>query len=123
MAAVVSSLTPATSAINSTTTTTADDTLKQKTRNAGVISGGRLVARALKNEGVDTIFTLCGGRFGAPHLAVIGNNSAMNQIRYGQLAKYGEERDNVGNLLSDVPFSKFAEMLGGHGEKCATPRR
>ena len=28
-------------------------------------------------------------RFGAPYLAVIGNNSAMNQIRYGQLAKYG----------------------------------
>ncbi|WP_059411540.1 thiamine pyrophosphate-binding protein [Cupriavidus basilensis] len=56
-------------------------------------------------------------RFGVPYLAVIGNNSAMNQIRYGQLAKYGEERGNVGNLLSDVPFSKFAEMLGGYGEE------
>ena len=38
-------------------------------------------------------------RFGVPYIAVIGNNSAMNQIRYGQLAKYGEERGNVGNLL------------------------
>ncbi len=56
-------------------------------------------------------------RFGAPYLAVIGNNSAMNQIRYGQIAKYGEERGDVGNLLSDVPFSKFAEMLGGYGEE------
>lgn len=56
-------------------------------------------------------------RFGVPYLAVIGNNSAMNQIRYGQLAKYGEQRGNVGNLLSDVPFSKFAEMLGGYGEE------
>ena len=56
-------------------------------------------------------------RFGAPYVAVIGNNSAMNQIRYGQLAKYGEERGNVGNLLGDVPFSKFAEMLGGYGEE------
>ena len=56
-------------------------------------------------------------RFGAPYLAVIGNNSAMNQIRYGQLSKYGEERGNVGNLLGDVPFSKFAEMLGGYGEE------
>lgn len=56
-------------------------------------------------------------RFGVPYLAVIGNNSAMNQIRYGQLAKYGEERGSVGNLLSDVPFSKFAEMLGGYGEE------
>ncbi|NUA28075.1 thiamine pyrophosphate-binding protein [Cupriavidus basilensis] len=60
-------------------------------------------------------------RFGVPYLAVIGNNSAMNQIRYGQLAKYGEARGNVGNLLSDVPFSRFAEMLGGYGEEVRDP--
>ncbi|MGI9379964.1 MAG: thiamine pyrophosphate-binding protein [Methyloligellaceae bacterium] len=60
-------------------------------------------------------------RFNAPYLAVIGNNSAMNQIRYGQLAKYGEQRGNVGNLLGDVPFSKFAEMLGGYGEEVRDP--
>jgi len=60
-------------------------------------------------------------RFGVPYLAVIGNNSAMNQIRYGQLAKYGPERGNVGNLLGDVPFSKFAEMLGGYGEEVRDP--
>jgi len=60
-------------------------------------------------------------RFGAPYIAVIGNNSAMNQIRYGQLSKYGEERGNVGNLLGDVPFSKFAEMLGGYGEEVRDP--
>jgi acetolactate synthase-1/2/3 large subunit len=56
-------------------------------------------------------------RFGAPYLAVIGNNSAMNQIRYGQISKYGEQRGDVGNLLGDIPFSKFAEMLGGYGEE------
>src|SRR6187455_525257 len=44
------------------TTTTADDTLKQKSRDVNVISGGHLVAKALKAEGVDTIFTLCGGK-------------------------------------------------------------
>ncbi len=60
-------------------------------------------------------------RFGAPYIAVIGNNSAMNQIRYGQLAKYGESRGNVGNLLGDVPFGKFAEMLGGYGEEVRDP--
>ena len=60
-------------------------------------------------------------RFGAPYIAVIGNNSAMNQIRYGQLTKYGEERGNVGNLLGDVPFGKFAEMLGGYGEEVRDP--
>ena len=42
-------------------TDTATDTLAQKSRSADVISGGHLVARALKTEGVDTIFTLCGG--------------------------------------------------------------
>ena len=56
-------------------------------------------------------------RFGAPYIAVIGNNSAMNQIRFGQITKYGEERGDTGNLLGDVPFSKFGEMLGGYGEE------
>jgi acetolactate synthase-1/2/3 large subunit len=56
-------------------------------------------------------------RFNAPYIAVVGNNSAMNQIRYGQIAKYGKERGDVGNLLGDVPFSKFGEMLGGYGEE------
>lgn len=56
-------------------------------------------------------------RFGVPYIAVIGNNSSMNQIRYGQLAKYGEQRGSIGNKLSDVSFSKFAEMLGGYGEE------
>jgi len=56
-------------------------------------------------------------RFGVPYLAVIGNNSAMNQIRYGQITKYGEERGSVGNLLGNIPFSKFAQMLGGYGEE------
>jgi acetolactate synthase-1/2/3 large subunit len=60
-------------------------------------------------------------RFGAPYIAVIGNNSAMNQIRYGQITKYGEQRGSVGNLLGDVPFGKFAEMLGGYGEEVRDP--
>ena len=60
-------------------------------------------------------------RFGAPYIAVVGNNSAMNQIRYGQIAKYGEQRGNVGNKLGDVPFGRFAEMLGGHGEEVREP--
>ena len=31
------------------------------TESDGTISGGHLVAKALKAEGIDTIFTLCGG--------------------------------------------------------------
>ncbi len=55
-------------------------------------------------------------RFNAPFIAVIGNNSAMNQIRCGQIMKYGEQRGNVGNKLGDVDFELFGQMLGGHGE-------
>ena len=56
-------------------------------------------------------------RFGLPFIGVVGNNSHMNQIRYGQIQKYGRERGDVGNKLGDVPYSKFAEMLGGYGEE------
>lgn len=56
-------------------------------------------------------------RFGAPYIAVIGNNSAMNQIRYGQMAKYGPQRGNVGNKLGDMEFSYFPKMWGGYGEE------
>ena len=60
-------------------------------------------------------------RFGAPYIAVVGNNSAMNQIRYGQMAKYGEQRGNIGNKLGDVEFSHFGRMLGGYGEEVRDP--
>src|ERR1700674_1014431 len=54
-------------------------------------------------------------RFGAPYIAVIGNNSAMNQIRYGQIAKYGAQRGNIGNKLGDMEFSHFPRQWGGWG--------
>ena len=60
-------------------------------------------------------------RFDAPYIAVIGNNSAMNQIRCGQIIKYGEQRGNIGNKLGDVDFEKFGEMLGGYGEAVRDP--
>ncbi len=61
-------------------------------------------------------------RFKLPFIGVIGNNSYMNQIRFGQIAKYGPERGEVGNKLGDVYFSRFAEMLGGHGEEVRRPQ-
>ena len=60
-------------------------------------------------------------RFDLPFLGIIGNNSSMNQIRCGQIMKYGKQRGNVGNMLGDVPYDKFAEMLGGHGEEVREP--
>ena len=45
----------------------------------------------------------------------------MHQLRYGQVAKYGEQRGNVGNKLGDIPYGQFAEMLGGYGEEVRDP--
>ncbi len=59
-------------------------------------------------------------RFGTPFLAVIGNNSAMNMIRYSQMIRYGD-KNGTGTLLSDLSYGKFAEMLGGYGEEVRRP--
>jgi acetolactate synthase-1/2/3 large subunit len=56
-----------------------------------------------------------------PFIAIVGNNSYMNQIRFGQIQKYGAERGNVGNYLGDVHFEKFADMLGVYGEAVHDP--
>jgi acetolactate synthase-1/2/3 large subunit len=60
-------------------------------------------------------------RFNLPFIGVVGNNSYMNQIRYGQIQKYGEERGNIGNKLGDVKYDLFAKMLGGYGEEVREP--
>ena len=60
-------------------------------------------------------------RFNLPFLGVIGNNSAMNQIRCGQIIKYGAERGEIGNRLGSIEYSKFAQMLGGYGEEVRDP--
>jgi acetolactate synthase-1/2/3 large subunit len=60
-------------------------------------------------------------RFDLPFIGVVGNNSYMNQIRYGQIQKYGVERGDVGNKLGDVHYDLFAEMLGGYGEEVREP--
>jgi acetolactate synthase-1/2/3 large subunit len=62
-------------------------------------------------------------RFKLPFVGIVGNNSAWNQIRYGQIAKYGAERGGVANLLSDVHFDQFAKMLGGYGEEVRDPKQ
>src|SRR5437870_13523551 len=67
-------------------TTTAEDTLKQKTRDANVISGGRLVAKALKAEGVDTIFTLCGGHIIDIYDGCLDEGIRIIDVRHEQVA-------------------------------------
>lgn len=62
-------------------------------------------------------------RFDLPFIGVIGNNSYMNQIRAGQIMKYGEAKADVGNYLGDVNFEDFAKMLGGYGEAVRDPKQ
>lgn len=62
-------------------------------------------------------------RFNLPFIGIVGNNSFMNQIRAGQIMKYGKEKGDVGNYLGDVDFEKFAQMLGGYGEAVRDPKQ
>jgi acetolactate synthase-1/2/3 large subunit len=61
-------------------------------------------------------------RYDLPFVGIVGNNSSMNQIRYGQAQKYGLDRERVGNTLGDVRYSEFATMLGGYGEEVHRPQ-
>src|SRR5207253_4788824 len=72
-------------------TTTAEDTLKRKSRDAGLISGGHLVARALKNEGVDTIFTLCGGHIIDIYDGCIDEGIRIIDVRHEQVAAHAAD--------------------------------
>jgi len=72
-------------------TTTAEDTLQRKSRDANVISGGHLVAKALKNEGVDTIFTLCGGHIIDIYDGCVDEGIRIIDVRHEQVAAHAAD--------------------------------
>src|SRR5260221_2408398 len=72
-------------------TTTAEDTLQRKSRDASVISGGHLVAKALKNEGVDTIFTLCGGHIIDIYDGCVDEGIRIVDVRHEQVAAHAAD--------------------------------
>jgi len=72
-------------------TTTAEDTLKQKTRDANVVSGGHLVAKALKSEGVDTIFSLCGGHIIDIYDGCVDEGIRIVDVRREQVAAHAAD--------------------------------
>jgi acetolactate synthase-1/2/3 large subunit len=61
-------------------------------------------------------------RFNLPVVSVVGNNAAWNQIRYGQLSKYGPARGDTANLLAPTRYDRVVEALGGYGEHVTEPR-
>ena len=75
----------------SNTSKTAHDTLAKKSRDEGVISGGHLVAKALKTEGVDTIFTLCGGHIIDIYDGCIDEGIRIVDVRHEQTAAHAAD--------------------------------
>ena len=71
--------------------TTAEDTLQRKSRDASVVSGGHLVAKALKNEGVDTIFTLCGGHIIDIYDGCVDEGIRIIDVRHEQVAAHAAD--------------------------------
>ena len=61
-------------------------------------------------------------RFNLPVVSVVGNNAAWNQIRYGQIARYGAARGGIANLLAPTRYDRVVEALGGHGEHVTEPK-
>ena len=73
------------------TSRTAEDTLARKSRDADVVSGGHLVARALRSEGVDTIFTLCGGHIIDIYDGCIDEGIKVVDVRHEQVAAHAAD--------------------------------
>jgi acetolactate synthase-1/2/3 large subunit len=61
-------------------------------------------------------------RFKLPVVGVVGNNAAWNQIRYGQIEKYGPARGDTANLLLPTRYDEVVKALGGYGEHVTEPK-
>src|SRR5262249_2162424 len=61
-------------------------------------------------------------RFRLPVVSVVGNNAAWNQIRFGQISRYGEARGEIANRLAPTRYDRVVEALGGHGEHVVQPK-
>ncbi|MFQ5763523.1 MAG: thiamine pyrophosphate-binding protein [Rhodospirillales bacterium] len=70
---------------------TASDTLAKKSVAADVVSGGHLVAKGHNNEGVDTIFTLCGGHIIDIYDGCIDENIRVVDVRHEQVAAHAAD--------------------------------
>ena len=70
---------------------TATDTLAQKDRSGARVSGGHLVAKALKSEGVDTIFTLCGGHIIDIYDGCLDEGIRIIDVRHEQVAAHAAD--------------------------------
>ena len=105
-----------------------------------VISGGHLVAKALKNEGVEVIWTLCGGHIIDIYDGCIDEGIKIIDVRHEQVAAhaadgYSRQSGKIGcvvttagpgttNAMTGIANAFRAEspllMIGGQGALCST---
>ena len=60
-------------------------------------------------------------RFDMPVIGIVANNAAWNQVRYGQIERYGKVRGDAANILSPLRYDRVVEAMGGHGEHVTEP--
>src|SRR5712664_4706002 len=63
----------------------------KKEASGPVISGGHLVAKALKNEGVDVIWTLCGGHIIDIYDGCLNEGIKIVDVRHEQVAAHAAD--------------------------------
>jgi acetolactate synthase-1/2/3 large subunit len=60
-------------------------------------------------------------RFNMPVIGVVANNAAWNQVRYGQVERYGRAKGEVANCLTPLRYDRIVEAMGGYGEQVIEP--
>ena len=61
-------------------------------------------------------------RIGLPFVSVVGNNAGWDQIRFGQLSKYGQKRGDVADKLIPTRYDVIVEAMSGYGELVTQPQ-
>src|SRR5918996_2525069 len=69
----------------------AENSESKKEATGPVISGGHLVAKALKNEGIEVIFTLCGGHIIDIYDGCIDEGIDIIDVRHEQVAAHAAD--------------------------------
>src|SRR4051812_50080305 len=78
-------------ALTTTGTTAGESAAAKNGAEPAGISGGHLVAKALKAEGVDTIFTLCGGHIIDIYDGCVDEGIEVVDVRHEQVAAHAAD--------------------------------